>query len=671
MSGNATCALRIGAFELRPDRGVLLYGESSFHLEPKVCDVLCRLARHPGDLVTREVLLDDVWGRSYGADESLTRAVSILRKTFKSDAERLYIETVPKKGYRLVAPVAELTAADRVEEGVQGYHGHAAEHSVLPLTPPPGQGGRAPTSGTLTRPTTIDNRILIGLIALLVCLTIAFASILFWQRPAQAEAAEVEPDRTDDVVAVGEFAAVGREDSAGEASFIADQLSTRMASMLSVNGVRAVPFGSPVAPTYQVSGSVEANGNTLLATLGLAALDTGEVIWSTSVERDPESANELATEVGARFAGALGCALGFRDPGETFTPALLSRMLLICDGLRMSEGEALPEHARAVRQEDPNEARGLALSAILLSNYAVHMLKPESDEYETVKQEAQEMAAQAAEMSEKKSLASVAVAVTLPQEKLLKREKMLAWSSDAQGTARTYALWRRAGFYREVGRIADAINLYNSILLHDPNHPTASAELAWLHRTLGRNGAARRRLEETLRLDPDNMIALQRRFMLEVQFGNVDEALTLLERYHGGEKDDDRSMEVCIVPFLEIRRQIEAGIQDETFASQIQEGCAGLEDHFLARLWATIGFENEAMGLLRKIMANDPTSSKVVLYYPEFDTLRRRPEIWSLFQSAGLPEYWIESDTWPDFCRLEDLGYECRVMAQLAMQGDA
>lgn len=136
--GNATAsALRIGVFELRPERSVVIHGSKSHHLEPKVCDVLCRLAREPGAVVSRETLLDDVWGKSFGADESLTRAISVLRKTFKGDAERLYIETVPKRGYRLVAPVSELTAADRFEEGVEGYAGHVPETTILPTAPPP------------------------------------------------------------------------------------------------------------------------------------------------------------------------------------------------------------------------------------------------------------------------------------------------------------------------------------------------------------------------------------------------------------------------------------------------------------------------------------------------------------------------------------------------------
>ena len=149
MNGASPCALRIGAFELRPERSVLIRGTETHHLEPKICDVLCRLARSHGEVVTRATLLEDVWGKTYGADESLTRAISLLRKIFKADAERLYIETVPKRGYRLAAPVAELTAADTFEEGVEGYHGHLPETTALPVVPPPGSAASTASRGTM------------------------------------------------------------------------------------------------------------------------------------------------------------------------------------------------------------------------------------------------------------------------------------------------------------------------------------------------------------------------------------------------------------------------------------------------------------------------------------------------------------------------------------------
>ncbi|MBW8881552.1 MAG: winged helix-turn-helix domain-containing protein [Asticcacaulis sp.] len=92
---------RIGTTIVEPARNRLRIEHAEVTLEPKVMAVLCHLAAHPGAVVSRDDLIDAVWAVEYGGDESLTRAVSILRKTLTADA----IETVSKRGYRLNAEV--------------------------------------------------------------------------------------------------------------------------------------------------------------------------------------------------------------------------------------------------------------------------------------------------------------------------------------------------------------------------------------------------------------------------------------------------------------------------------------------------------------------------------------------------------------------------------------
>ncbi|MEM1229122.1 MAG: winged helix-turn-helix domain-containing protein [Pseudomonadota bacterium] len=78
---------------------------SGCSLEPKVMAVLCLLAGRAGEVVERRVLLDEIWRHQAVADESLTRAISVIRKTFRRFDSEPVIETIPKRGYRLVAPV--------------------------------------------------------------------------------------------------------------------------------------------------------------------------------------------------------------------------------------------------------------------------------------------------------------------------------------------------------------------------------------------------------------------------------------------------------------------------------------------------------------------------------------------------------------------------------------
>jgi DNA-binding winged helix-turn-helix (wHTH) protein/TolB-like protein len=85
------------------------------HVEPKVMAVLVCLAEHAGEVVSRNAIYDQVWGRTLVSDQALTNCISELRQHLGDDrAEPRYIETVPKRGYRLVAPLAPAAAgADR------------------------------------------------------------------------------------------------------------------------------------------------------------------------------------------------------------------------------------------------------------------------------------------------------------------------------------------------------------------------------------------------------------------------------------------------------------------------------------------------------------------------------------------------------------------------------
>ena len=76
-------------------------GEHS--IEPKVMQVLSVLVDNANDVVTRDQLIDEVWGVSYGGDERLSRAISLLRKSLgDTRGNHKYIQTIPKTGYKLV-----------------------------------------------------------------------------------------------------------------------------------------------------------------------------------------------------------------------------------------------------------------------------------------------------------------------------------------------------------------------------------------------------------------------------------------------------------------------------------------------------------------------------------------------------------------------------------------
>jgi adenylate cyclase len=107
MSPTLLNPFQLGPWTVEPLGGAVTgpNGEAQ-HLEPKVMDVLVCLAGHAGEIVTRKQLLDDVWSGSTGSDEQLTRAIGELRRAFHDNpGNPTYIETVPKRGYRLIGEV--------------------------------------------------------------------------------------------------------------------------------------------------------------------------------------------------------------------------------------------------------------------------------------------------------------------------------------------------------------------------------------------------------------------------------------------------------------------------------------------------------------------------------------------------------------------------------------
>jgi DNA-binding winged helix-turn-helix (wHTH) protein/TolB-like protein len=106
---------RVGDNHVDPKRNRISGPAGETALQPKVIDVLCALVERQGEVLSRTELIDRVWGKEFGADESLTRAISQLRRAFGDPREEpRVIETISKRGYRLmVAPVAAEDGASR------------------------------------------------------------------------------------------------------------------------------------------------------------------------------------------------------------------------------------------------------------------------------------------------------------------------------------------------------------------------------------------------------------------------------------------------------------------------------------------------------------------------------------------------------------------------------
>src|SRR5262245_6689254 len=92
-----------GSFRLDAARRLLYRDGQTVPLAPKVVDTLLVLVENAGSVVHKETLLRRVWPDTFVDENNLAQNISVLRRALENDGSR--IETVPKRGYRLVTQV--------------------------------------------------------------------------------------------------------------------------------------------------------------------------------------------------------------------------------------------------------------------------------------------------------------------------------------------------------------------------------------------------------------------------------------------------------------------------------------------------------------------------------------------------------------------------------------
>jgi len=213
-----------GPFVLDPLNHVLSRDGSPLPLPPKAFDTLLVLVEHWGDLVEKEQLLKTVWPDTFVEENNLTQYISLLRRVLGDNSDqRQYIETVPKLGYRFVAPVRELEP----QEG-EAQEAHAVAIPTIKgepgtLVPRPEKGLAAPVgvSQLFSLVRTQSTIFFLG-IAMLGLAAIGLIALRMFRRPQAQPSVAVEVRRA--------VAVLGFKNLAGNPE--ADWLSTALVEML-------------------------------------------------------------------------------------------------------------------------------------------------------------------------------------------------------------------------------------------------------------------------------------------------------------------------------------------------------------------------------------------------------------------------------------------------------
>ena len=267
---DAHAPFHIAGFLVDPSRNLVDSGDEQQSLEPRIMDVLCHLAGSGGAVVSRPAIIDAVWGHAFGADESLTRAISRLRKVFGDTRSPPWlIETVPKRGYRLIAPVR--------------FDGDSSRPDADPAKP-------------VARP---KPRVLIGLV---LALALLVGAIALWRTFAPARA----PDDAI-FVTLSPFDSIG-DGLAGRGKLLAERIAASLSrvSLLRVTGADA---NGPAESDYRyaIHGTMQRSGERLRVTVALDDAATHVTLWSGSFDRplDAGPADDLPGTIAAELDNRL------------------------------------------------------------------------------------------------------------------------------------------------------------------------------------------------------------------------------------------------------------------------------------------------------------------------------------------------------------------------------
>jgi DNA-binding winged helix-turn-helix (wHTH) protein len=177
----------IGDWRVEPAAGRIVRAGVERRLRPQVMDLLVALSRRPGEIITKTELLDNVWSARFVSESALTTAIGELRDALEDQPkDPRFIQTIPKRGYRLVMDVIPLQAEAPASTAPAPTPEPAPEPAPEPPTPPilP-----IPAAVPTPAPAAAPHRRHVGaFVALAFGLIAAIASGLAWRKASPAAA---------------------------------------------------------------------------------------------------------------------------------------------------------------------------------------------------------------------------------------------------------------------------------------------------------------------------------------------------------------------------------------------------------------------------------------------------------------------------------------------------
>ena len=292
-----------GPFRLDVTEQLLLRDGTVIPITPKAFETLIALVEQSGHLVAKEELMKRLWPDTFVEEVNLAHNISLLRRALSQNEDEKYIQTVPRRGYRFLAPVKELEDVNSIE----------SERPAIPTI----------AQGETDSPAPPVGRRHVWIAAMLALIVVTAAFVYLRQR--HWNLATAQPP-------INPLAVLPLENRSGDASqdYFADGMTEELSSELSkIGSLRVISRSSTIQ--YKgarkslseiarelnvdaiVVGSVWRSGDKVRINTQLYRASTDQNVWANSYERDLRDILSLQGEVARGIAGEIKIKLTLQE----------------------------------------------------------------------------------------------------------------------------------------------------------------------------------------------------------------------------------------------------------------------------------------------------------------------------------------------------------------------
>ena len=280
------------------DSNRLCKDEIEVKLESKVMAVLVYLARRQGELVSREELEQAIWGKTIVGYDALTGCIAKLRKALHDDPRQpRYIETISKKGYRLIAPMAKET-----------------DHGAVAGADSPG----VPAD----RQVKVAQPVIRRLVAPLLLMSALFGTV-YWVLSGESESVTLTRRLEHPSIVVLPFANIsGDSEQAYFSDGVTADINTELSklsglfviSQASASGYRDTALdiqqvARSLGARYVLQGSIRRDEDRLRVNASLIDADTNIYLWSEKYDRELDNVFTVQDDITNNIVQALSVKL--------------------------------------------------------------------------------------------------------------------------------------------------------------------------------------------------------------------------------------------------------------------------------------------------------------------------------------------------------------------------